>query len=267
MPNHVRRPRGFTLIELLAVIAIVGLLVALLLPAVMQAREAARRSQCQNNLKQLGVALLNHHGVHRWFPAGTKNEWSWNAQLLPQLEESNVQARFDFKREPFEVPNNIATDFLVPVLLCPSDSNSILIHEPKNLLGFRFAHTNYLGSFDAGDKVRRGMFGEYDRVRLREVLDGTSQTLFVGERGVVVVDGQTHGWWVWGPETVISATNGFREGHTEDPESRNHWWSHHADGGHFLFVDGSVHFLSYSIDPMVFASLGTKDGGEIVSGF
>ena len=267
MSTRARRKCGFTLIELLVVIAIIGLLLGLLIPAVMRSREVARRVACQSNLKQLGIALLNHHDAHKSFPPGTDNEWSWSARLLPQMEETSVHGQFDFEREPFEEPNFVGTNIIVPVLLCPSDPRSDLIHEPKDLPGFWFAHTSYLGSLDGDDDLRRGMFGEYDRVRLVEVTDGSSRTLFVGERGVVEADGLSYGWWVWGPETVISASNGFRPGRGENRGSAKHWWSYHPDGAHFLFVDGSVRFLSYSIDPQVFASLGTKDGSEVVSGF
>jgi prepilin-type N-terminal cleavage/methylation domain-containing protein/prepilin-type processing-associated H-X9-DG protein len=268
MTRRTRASDGFTLLELLVVIAIIGLLLALVLPAVMRAREASRRTQCQNHLKQLGTALHHHHDLQKWFPPGTENEWSWSARLLPLVEEAGLHGRFDFTKEPFEAPNESATSVIVPVLLCPADDKGDLVHQPAALPGFWFAHTNYLGSLDAGDGVRRGMFGEYDRrVRLAEVRDGTSNTIFVGERGVVATDSQTYGWWVWGPETLASAHNGFRAGRSDDPQAADHWWSHHAAGAHFLFVDGSVRFLSYSIDPAVFDSLGTKDGGEIVSAF
>jgi prepilin-type N-terminal cleavage/methylation domain-containing protein/prepilin-type processing-associated H-X9-DG protein len=266
MQNRTRRHCGITLIELLVVTAIIGVLMAILIPAVMQARETARRTQCQNNLKQLGIALHNYHGARKSFPAGTDNEWSWNARILPFLEETSLHYRLDFTSEPFEARNRGATHFIVPVLVCPSDGNGDLVYEPSAMPGFRFAHTNYLGSLAARDGLQRGMFGEYFRVRLAEVLDGTSKTLFVGERGVVVAQGQSYGWWVWGPETLVSASHGFQHGLAEDPQSAKHWWSHHTDGAHFLFVDGSVHFLSYSLDPGLFVSLATKDGGEIVSG-
>jgi prepilin-type N-terminal cleavage/methylation domain-containing protein/prepilin-type processing-associated H-X9-DG protein len=267
MSSRARPNSGFTMVELLVVIAIIGMLVALLLPAVQYAREAARRAHCQNNLRQLGIALHNYQSAHQRFPAGTSNEWSWNAHLLPTMEESSLHALFDFDFEPFEAPNTVFTDLIVPVLLCPSDPQSSLIHAPKNMPGFWFAHTNYLGSLDAGNDVSRGMFGEYGSVRLAKVTDGTSNTLCVGERGIVVENGQSHGWWVWGPETLVSANKGIQPGRTEDPNSAKHWWSHHSDGAHFLFVDGSVRFLPYSIDKEVFLSLGTKDGSEIVSSF
>jgi len=267
MLSHARRKSGFTLLELLVVMAIIGLLLAMLVPAVMYAREASRRAACQNNLKQFGIALLNHHDAHRSFPPGTDNEWSWSARLLPHLEEANLHAQFDFDSEPFEEPNILSVNTIVPVLLCPSDPRNELLFEPEGLAGYWFAHTSYLGSLDAGDDLRRGMFGEYDRVRMAEVTDGTSRTLFVGERGIVETEEESYGWWAWGPETVISAVHGFREGNGENPSSAKHWWSYHAGGAHFLLVDGSGRFLSYSIDPQVFASLGTKDGGEVISSF
>jgi prepilin-type N-terminal cleavage/methylation domain-containing protein len=83
MERFRRSSGGFTLIELLVVLAIVGFLLALLLPAIMRAREASRKAQCQNHLLQLGAALHEHHGLHKWFPPGTQNEWSWSARLLP----------------------------------------------------------------------------------------------------------------------------------------------------------------------------------------
>jgi prepilin-type processing-associated H-X9-DG protein len=248
----------------MTVVAIVGVLVALLFPAVMSARESARRAECQNNIRQLGIALQHFHALHRRFPPGTENEWSWQAQILSLSEESSVYAQFDLAREPFEAPNHRATDSIIPILLCPSDGRSDRIFEPSYIPGFRFALTNYFGLLDGDDRVDRGMFGEYSSVRISQVQDGTSQTLFVGERGVVEANGRTHGWWVWGPETVLSARGGLRPGRSSDQGSEDHWWSHHPGGAHFLFVDGSVQLLAYDIDPYIFRCMATKDGGEVV---
>lgn len=257
--------RGFTLVELLVVISIVGLLVALLLPAVMRAREAARRTSCKNNLKQLGVALHHFHDSYRRFPAGTENEWSWQVRLLPFLEQNSLYDRLDMGREPFESPNDVHADYVLSVLNCPSDGWGDHVHTSTLIPGMDFAHTNFLGSLDGENGQSRGMFEEYGSVRLSEVTDGTSQTLFVGERGVVESDGQTHGWWVWGPETVTSDRFGFQPGSFAEPESADHWWSYHPGGAQFLFVDGSVQFLPYGISSQTFRGLSTKDGGEPVA--
>src|SRR6056297_1446776 len=103
--SKMQRPkRGFTLIELLVVIAIIAILVALLLPAVQQAREAARRSSCKNNLKQLGLAMHNYHDVHDCFPLGMVHRINWRVSILPYLEQSTIFNQLDFN-ESFQGNN------------------------------------------------------------------------------------------------------------------------------------------------------------------
>jgi len=130
--------RGFTLIELLVVIAIIAVLIALLLPAVQQAREAARRSQCKNNLKQIGLALHNYYEIHNRLPIGyidtmtnsnavnKDGGWSWAAQILSQLDQAALYNRFDFRmhphgRRPEEAGNTEAGTTVLAVFSCPSD--------------------------------------------------------------------------------------------------------------------------------------------------
>ena len=257
-----KHTHGFTLVELLVVVALVAILFALLLPAVMAAREAARRTHCQNNLRQLGLALHAHHGAADRFPAGSTDDWSWNARLLPHLEQQAFYDRYDLRRGPFEEPNFAQLGVGFPVFLCPSDPYSAEIHTASLFDGMQFGHTNYLGSLDGGKS--RGMFGFNRGVRERQVIDGLSSTIFVGERGVVFDGESTQSWWAWGTATVITATQPFQGGGYEIPQSAIHWWSHHPAGAQFVFVDGSVHFLTYSIDPATFTSLGTKDARDAV---
>jgi prepilin-type N-terminal cleavage/methylation domain-containing protein len=245
--------RGMTLIELLAVIAIVGILVVLLLPALSAVREAGRRMHCQNNLKQLGLALHAHESANDRYPAAAKNEWSWIVHVLPFLEER-------------ELPNDELSGTVFPVLLCPNDLLSPEVHlASSDFVQQEFGHTNYLGTLDGGGS--HGMFPREQGLRVREVHDGTTKTLFVGERGVVADGGHTHGWWVWGisGDTYLSTTAPLRRGFDDRHSSAYHFWSHHPGGVQFVFVDNSVRLLDYDIDPLLFAALATRDGGETVA--
>lgn len=125
--------RGFTLIELIVVIAIVAILIALILPAVQMARESARRSECRNNLEQVGLVLQNYHGSHNGFPSGyvsnfdssgndTGPGWGWAAMILPELEQANLQASIDFSLPIESTVNRTARVSQVKMFLCPSDS-------------------------------------------------------------------------------------------------------------------------------------------------
>src|SRR3954451_24609497 len=154
--------RAFTLVELLVVIAIIGVLVALLLPAIQAAREAARRSQCKNNLKQVGLALHNYESTRRIFPPGFTSSadtvngagkgpgWGWGAYILPYLEESSLFQQIDFKTniEANSSPNKELRVATLQVSRCPSDSVELPIFDVTDATGnpiTQLAFGNYVG--------------------------------------------------------------------------------------------------------------------------
>lgn len=193
MVNHIAPKRGFTLVELLVVIAIVGILIALLLPAVQAAREAARRSDCLNRLRQLGVATLNYEATHRKLPVGRviPDAWGVHVRLLPYLEEINVYSIVDFGDA---VAKNDARLEHLSVFMCPSDTEDRLDDNPTDDQD-GWGRNSYRGN--AGSDVGRmtgpgtlaqqieqnnGLFVTNREIRFRQVTDGTANTTMFSER-------------------------------------------------------------------------------------
>ena len=186
-----RRSNGFTLVELLVVIAIIGLLIALLLPAVQFAREAARRTQCRNNLKQVGLALQSYMSAVGMLPpvsvlpvGRTFEPWSAHARLLPYIEQLSLATLVDWNKSPEFTGSPIAAMTRVPIYLCPSEVNDherqtpTLVHYPLNYAfneGTWFIYDPQTG--DVGD----GAFGPNRAFQPRDIRDGMSNTLACAE--------------------------------------------------------------------------------------
>ncbi|MEW4565061.1 DUF1559 domain-containing protein [Bremerella sp. JC770] len=207
--KNLQKPRGFTLVELLVVIAIIGVLIALLLPAVQQAREAARRMTCSNQLKQIGIALHNYHDTFGKLPPGivTSNQTCWLTHILPQIEQSALYDQIDAVGgfdEPWEDIAEMTTTGSPPLAktvidgyICPSDTGDGL----NNRLGTpsddeTFGKSNYIGVFTAyhnptnptatngsGGTDRDATFMDNSKTKFKDITDGLSNTIIVAERG------------------------------------------------------------------------------------
>ena len=299
-----QRPRaGFTLIELLVVISIIGVLVALLLPAVQSAREAARRAQCVNNLKQLGIALHAYENAARVFPPGyvsnfdaggndTGPGWGWAAMLLPQVEQKPLFDAINLNLPIEDVSNPTSRLTLMTVFLCPSDSAPsswlAVTRDPggaplQNIC--QVAEANYVGMYGTSDPGidGDGIFFRDSNIGIPNITDGTSQTIAAGERayalGVASWVGSVTGTSLF-PLTNdgigyprLEDAPGMILGHAGgnigpgDPRGEvNQFYSRHPGGVNFLFADGHVAFLKTSMDYMIFRALATRAGGEVITG-
>jgi len=284
--------QAFTLIELLVVIAIIAILIALLLPAVQQAREAARRTQCRNNLVQLGLALQNYHMAHRVLPPGCVNatgpvvnapvgyHMGWIAQILPYLDEGNLYRTFDFSLSAHNQSLPIAN---LSVLSCPSRAAS--------------GGTDYGGCHHdveaPNDEDDNGVLFLNSSVRLRDVTAGRRYTIFIGEinpAGSILTPFsgtnaslRNAGAQIAYPD-IIRGYYGFYDEPAEpadipdvydedglliDPSVLDvgGFGSQHSGGALFGLGDGSVQMISSNVDTLVFRHLANRHDGQVIAEF
>lgn len=299
------RSHGFTLIELLVVIAIIAVLIALLLPAVQQAREAARRTQCRNNLKQIGLALHNYHDVYGTIPPGWisgaqgPTRWGWGTFILPQMDQAtlynniasamgmdvNGSSTTGFNAVLTTLPQPGPLQTIIAGHRCPSDAasqlvvsplaNGYMVMMPPMAVSTNFGRSNYVGVFGSSIDwmmgtpmtASPGAFGRNSRRRFGDFLDGTSNTLLVGERhSPRVIGGKYEGGdSIWAgvgcdsmPQGMAFTLGDCAPGHqinvrmSTPPDAMSAdsyvgFSSYHVGGAHFLMGDGSVRFISENI--------------------
>ncbi len=281
-----KRQLGFTLIELLVIIAIIAILTALLLPAVQQAREAARRSSCKNNLKQIGLAIHNYHDTDNLLPMATHwrgKFYSAFTAILPHMEQNPLFDRYD-PNVAYRNNGNVIGQ-KVEAYLCPTMNFPRAV--PNAACGEFMAPASYAvntGSLSAWGPVHNGPIIGHDKgkTRLRDITDGTSNTMMVGELNYGLKNyrfssgpcrGQFRGgvpaWGIGYPGFSMATTVGVYNSDrliTRFNEYQT-FRSDHPGGAHFCFVDGSVRFIGENIDANLLDALATRAGGEVVSGY
>ncbi len=305
------RRSGFTLIELLVVIAIIAILIGLLLPAVQKVRAAAARAQCQNNMKQMALAGHSFHDTYKKLPKGLvpygpptfsgffntpggHQGWSWMAQILPYVEQQTLYRLADnYDKTVSDYPwnPNPALALPVPIYACPSDDRSLIA---TDVFGLKVAFTSYLGNAGSGNNANDGVLFWNSTIRLTDIRDGTSNTVFAGERPPS--QDLNFGWWFAGAgyyspanpypgqqgvgdvvlgahETNYTQDSGdigkscsaayanFQPGKLTEPCDQTHFWSLHDGGANFCFSDGSVRFLSY-VNNNVLTAICTRNAGD-----
>jgi prepilin-type N-terminal cleavage/methylation domain-containing protein/prepilin-type processing-associated H-X9-DG protein len=314
IPRSVRPPRAFTLIELLVVIAIIGVLIALLLPAVQKVRDAAHRAQCMNNLKQIGLALQMYHDNNEKFPTGYTQTLpparpvryqllSWMGRILPYIDQAPLSAQmelaFDASNDAWSFRHATIYGKVIPTYICPSDDRQFRAQKVDEAV-LEIGFTGYLGISGTNLRANDGVLYWNSAVQIKEISDGLSNTLLVGERPPS--SNLWFGWWYNGtgqwdfsfhtdpphytgsgsvvmglaeintkgnaedaPEMLLCRTGPytFGPGTAHEPCDMFHFWSLHGGGSNFLLCDGSVHFFAYAAGP-VLTQMATRAGGEPV---
>lgn len=285
--------QGFSLIELMVCMAVIALLTSLLLPAIQQARSAARRTKCQNQVRQLVLSIQLFESAHRHLPEGRDSDgFGWAVNLLPYFEQNELyhQTQQAIQHgsafEPFH-----PSDKGLTILACPEDSRVSQAQYATSINRF-IGLNSYAGNAGVNHLTLDGVFFNQSAVRMRDILDGTSNTFAVGERPPS--PDFNFGWWYTGAgqdgsgncdlflgiEEILAEDSAILDYSSEVPANSLygpglldrysdilHFWSPHNGGSFFGFCDGSTRFISYHADQHVLRFHATRSGREITTSF
>jgi len=290
---------AFTLIELLVVIAIIAILIALLVPAVQKVRESAARTQCQNNMKQIGVALHGYHDMYKHLaPSEFHNNgtnpvrWGWIPKILCFIEQDSIYHQLDFSIHSWQGNNYNLLKEKMPLFLCPANPFAEVIREEENFAGPTWILSQADYASNAGDyknatgvgaspdygnvsyasPVLRGVMGRWGwAAKFVEITDGLSNTMLVGECIGAFCITQNLASQSWG--TTAHPINYMNDTFpTNLPTQANPRWdesigfrSFHPGGANFLLCDGSVRFISEGIDMVTYRALASRANGELMT--
>jgi prepilin-type N-terminal cleavage/methylation domain-containing protein/prepilin-type processing-associated H-X9-DG protein len=290
--------RAFTLIELLVVVAIIGVLIGLLMPAVQKIREAANLTACANNLKQLGLGLHTYYNNAGAFPPGYLDPtpwpqpdngpgWGWGAFVLPYVEQESLYRRINFQLDVGDPANAGPVGTFLGIFYCPADALLPAFTVTDGAArSWTLAQASYVacnGNDGVDDFTTPPHTGSFVRAgrgfRIPEIVDGLGNTFFIGERTVAL----SLSTWSGGPTgavnpfvqapgsfgaecTLVMSHCGARPPNDPTVSDADATASAHRTGVNFLFGDGSVHFISNGIDVSIWQGLATRAGGELVSG-
>jgi prepilin-type processing-associated H-X9-DG protein len=305
-PARHRASSGITLLEVMVIIAVIGVLLALLLPALESSRCSGRRTQCVNNLKQIALALVIYEGRHGFFPAGYEDGgtfrpgapprvagWAWGVRILDELEQRPLYDSANFSAGLGGVENATLRRTSVMTYLCPSSvgEGPIELDGARGPVALDLAAGQYVGNAGQLDPAQvaegNGILYRNSRVMTADIIDGTANTLMVGERTRSVADATWAGVPVGGlacnpvergkpgrtcepPQVlVLGSTGRFNGGPAIRTPNRaragpGEFSSGHPGGANVVMADGSVRFLSAKISPVVFSTHGSRAGGENV---
>jgi len=293
---------AMTLVELLVVIGIIGTLMGLLLPAVQRVREAANQTSCRNNLRQIGIALHHFHQAKGHFPPGyycetldlaevefTSPGWGWGAYILPFLDQAPLAEQFQWNLSVEDSPNEAPRMKIVKTFVCPSDFDTGVFRVLNQLnIKIGFAATNsYAACYGYGGDVGEaagfgnGVFYRSSRIRVADIRDGASTTLAIGERAAWMCQTPWVGAISFGTvrtnpksptvlaaieEAPVMAIARTFDGPLNNPYSTPYdFYTPHRTSGQFLFGDGSVRGLAFTVAPAVWRAIGTRNGGETIA--